>query len=319
VPSAAGRLIVLAATGAALLLPGQATAQPWVLPEGEGSVSILYHQVFVEDHLFSRGEPLDRGEIRSHVLTTDFEYGLTDRLSVRALLPYVASKYSGESPHGFPPGEAPHGFHQLDDETYNGGFQDVRVEARYGWREFPVVIAPFVGVAVPTHDYEFFAHSSIGPNLAELQLGTYVGGLRGPFSFHGRLSFGIYEQVAGRRRNRSNIDADIGWMPGRRVRLSIFQTVQVSHGGVHLHLEDVLNGTMANHDWWLHHDQLGRANLANVGSGASVRLTPAVTVHGSVQTTVAGKNAHAAKYAFTFGATWGFGTPYVHRSSTTGR
>lgn len=317
-PSVAGRLIVLAATGTALLLPVRASGQAWLLPKGEGSVSILYHHLFVEDHLFSRGERLDRGEIRSHVLTTDIEYGLTDRLSVRALLPYVASKYIGTSPHRFR-GEAPRDFHQLDDGTYNGGFQDVRVEARYGWREFPVAIAPFVGIAVPTHDYEFFAHSSIGPNLAELQLGTYVGGLRGPFSFQGRLSFGIYEQVAGRRRNRSNIDADVGWMPGRRVRLSIFQTAQVSHGGVHLHLEEVLNGTMANHDWWPHHDQLGRANLANVGSGVSVRLTPAVTVHGSVQTTLAGKNAHAAKYALTFGASWGFGTPYVHGSSTSRR
>ena len=168
------RIQYLATLGVLILLPATARAQAWVLPEGEGSVSILYHHIFVQDHVFSAGERHDVGHIRSQLLSADFEFGVTDRFSLRAVLPYVAARYTGGSAHVYR-GEAPPGFEKLDDGTYHGTIQDLRVEARYGAREFPVAIAPFIAVNIPTHDYEFFAHSAPGLNMAELQIGTYAG------------------------------------------------------------------------------------------------------------------------------------------------
>lgn len=301
------RRIIFASVGAFLLLPSTVRGQAWALPQGEGSFSVLYHHVHVVDHVFSRGERYDAGHIRSQVVTGDVEYGLTDRLSLRALLPFVATKYSGDRPHVFPPGQAPHGFHRLDDGTTHAAFQDFRVEARYGWREFPVAIAPFVAVAVPSHNYEVFAHSAVGLNMAELQVGTYAGVLRGPFAIQGRYALGLYEKVLGRRRNRSVIDAEIGWLARPKLRISVFQTAQISHGGAELPLQELLDRTISRHDWWPHHDQLARANSFNFGGGVSVRLTPSISVHGSAIRTLAGRNTHAAQYGVTAGTTWGFG------------
>lgn len=301
-------IFLIAALAAADLFPSAAHAQAWVLPDGEGSVSILYHHIFVEDHVFSKGERFDVGHIRTQLLSADVELGVTDRLSLRAVLPYVASRYTGGAAHVHR-GEPPAGFEMLDDGTYHGTIQDLRVEARYGAWEFPVAIAPFVGVNVPTHDYEFFAHSAPGLNMAELQLGTYAGVQRGPLSLQGRLSYGIYERVAGRRRKRTALDAEIAWLATRNVRLSAFQAAQFSHGGENLLLEEILNRTISAHDWWPHHDQIGRANTYNVGGGISLQITPAVAVHGSLLTTIAGKNTHAVQYGLTVGTTWGFGGP----------
>lgn len=303
-----GRRAIVVAALASLLFPSAARAQAWVLLKGEGAVSVIYHHVFVKDHVFSLGERFDVGHIRTQLLTADVEYGLTDRLTIRALVPYVAAKYSGDRPHVFG-ATPPRDFHRLDDGTTHGAFQDVRVEARYGWREFPVAVAPFVAVSVPTHDYEVFAHSAVGFNMVELQLGTHVGVLRGPFAIQGRYAFGFYERVIGRRRNRSVIDAEAGWLATRRLRLSVFQTTQISHGGVELSLDEVLNRTISRHDWWPYHDPLARANTFNLGGALSMRLTPSVSLHGSLLRTVAGRNTHAAKYGITAGTTWAFGTP----------
>ena len=308
------RILLTTALAAAIVLPATARAQAWVLPHGEGAVSILYHHVLVEDHVFSKGERYDVGHIRTHLLNADVEFGVTDRLSLRAMLPYVASRYTGASGHVHP-GEAPAGFEKLDDGTYHGTIQDLRLEARYGIRELPVAIAPFVGVNVPTHDYEFFAHSAPGLNLVELQIGTYAGVQRGPLSLQGRLSYGIYERVAGQRRTRTNLDAEIAWLATRNVRLSAFQAAQISHGGQDLLLDELLNRTISAHGWWPRHDQIARANSYNVGGGIAVQITPAVAVHGSLLTTVAGRNTHAAKYGLTLGTTWGFGGPRRRHAS----
>ena len=302
----ARRIAAAAALGAALLVPSAAGAQAWVPPEGQGSVSVLYHHLFVQDHLFSRGDRHDSGHIRTQVVTADLEYGLTDRFSLRALLPYVAAKYTGPRPHRHR-GEPPHGFRFLDDSTYHSAVQDFRLEGRYGALELPLAIAPFVAVSFPTHNYEFFAHSAIGLNMSELQIGTYVGALRESFSFQGRVSHGFYERVLGHRRRRSNIDAEIGWSAGRNVRLFAFQLAQISHGVFEIPFEQL--SALSAEEWWPHHDQLGRANLLNVGGGVSIRVTPSLALNGSLLTTAIGANTHAVKYGVTVGTTWAFGEP----------
>lgn len=297
------KALVVAAT---LLLPSRAHAQPWLPPEGTGAVSVVYHHVFVQDHLFAKGERFDVGHVRSQVALADLEFGVTDRVAIRAAIPYVATAYTGTRPHLYP-GTPPPDFHRLDDGTTHAAFQDFRVEARYGMREFPVAIAPFVMLSVPTHDYEVFAHSAIGLGLKELQLGTYAGVLRGRLSIQGRAAFGLMESVINRRRNRSVIDAEIGWEVRRNLRFMVFEAAQISHGGVELDLQGLLDRTIASHDWWPHHDQLARANSVNIGGGVGIRLMRNVAFQAALLHTVSGINGHAVKYGVTAGTTWGFG------------
>ena len=302
-------LVVLATIASIPLVAVNAQAQAWPLPEGTGSVSIIYHHVFVRDHLFAGGEPRDIGHIRSHVVTADVEYGISDRVSVRALLPYVAAKYRGSQGHGSP--SSPD-FHFIDDGAYHSGFQDVRAEVRYNGREFPVAITPFVAVGVPTHDYEFFAHSAIGLKMAELQIGSYLGGFVGRrVSVQGRVSYGIYERVAGHRRNRVNVDAEFTWTAGQRVQLFVFEAAQISHGGVELVYEEL--PIYRQQYWWPHHDRLGQAHFLNIGAGLALNVTPSLAVQASIARTVQGSNTHAASYGIAVGSTWGFSASARHR------
>ena len=303
----------LAALGSVLLMPSVVQAQAWPLPQGTGSVSTVYHQVFVRDHLFAGGERQDIGHIRSHVFGVDVDYGVSDRLSIRAALPYVAAKYEGSQGHGSP--SSAH-FHFIDDGTYHSAFQDLRAEVRYAVREFPVALAPLVAVTVPTHDYEFFAHSAVGLKMAELQLGSYLGVLIGRrTSVQSRFSYGIYERVAGRRRYRGNLDAEVAWLVARTVRLLVFQAGQFSHGGIEMPFDEI--PVLRQQYWWPHHDRLGQAHFLNVGAGVTFDLRRSVGVHASLARTVCGANTHAASYGVTLGASWAFSTggrPAPHHS-----
>jgi hypothetical protein len=305
-------IVILAALGFLLFCPTSASAQAWALPEGVGSVSIAYHHVYVKDHFFSSGDRHDVGHIRTHVMTADIEYGITDRVSLKGTLPFVSAKYVGSFPHRHIANEPPADFEQLDGHGYHSGLQDLRVEARYGAVEFPVALAPFVALSVPLQNYEVFAHSAIGLHMTELQVGTYAGGLIGPLSIHGRVTFGFYERVSGIRRNRSTFDTEFGFSPGRRLRLFAFQTSQISHGGVEIPFGDP---TTALEEWWPHHDQVNRANFMNLGGGASIGLSDSVSMQASILASVAGRNTHAARYGVTLATTWAFGTPRTHHPS----
>lgn len=306
------------ALGWILALPASSRAQSALPAQGEGTVGVIYSHLFVQDHIFAEGDHRDVGHIRSHVILADIEYGLTDRWAVRAHLPYVTAKYSGGFPHRHVHGPQPPGFVMLDDQTYHSALQDFGAEVRYGAMEFPVAIAPFIGVNIPTHDYEVFAHSAIGLNMVELQVGVHAGIARGPFSLEGRIAYGVHEKVLGVRRNRTALDAEIGWFATPSVRLFAFQASQISHGGFDIVFAD-LPATQFE-EWWPHHDQLGRANHLNVGGGTSVRVSHSMTLHGSVYRTATGINTHAAKYGLSMGASWGFGGPRpVHPSASVAR
>lgn len=282
-----------------LTTPASLHAQPWALPRGEGSVSVIYQHTYVPDHLFSGGLRLDVGHIRTQSMAIDVDYGLTDRVSLSARLPFIAAKYSGPFPHTH------HSGRTVDDGRYHAGLQDFRPDVRYNAMEFPVEVTPFVGLNVPSHDYEFFAHSAIGVRLREAQVGVHVGGVRAPFYVQGRYAYGISERLIGRRRHRSNIDAEVGWFIKPTVRVFAFQLGQITHGG--LEIRPGLAGLTAEEI--PHHDRLARANIVDVGGGVGVALTRSMDLTCGALRTVAGENIHPAQYAFSVGVSWSFGEP----------
>lgn len=280
-----------------LMVPASLQAQPWVLPQGEGSVSANYQHIAVRDHLFSGGLRRDVGHIRTHSLSIEIDYGMTDRVSLGAGLPFIRARYSGRSPHTHADGRT------VDDGSYHGGFQDLRLDARFRAMEFPVAVTPFAAFNVPTRDYEFFAHSAIGVGLREAQVGAYLGAARARFYVQGRYSFAVPERVVGRRRTRSNIDAEVGWLASPRVRVFAFQLRQISHDGVELSPGFPGLTDEEKH----HHDQLGRVRSVEAGGGVAVALTPSMDLVCGALTTLGGANTHAAQYALTVGASWSFG------------
>jgi hypothetical protein len=298
-------LLTSVALAPILLTPAPASAQAWLPAAGEGAVSVVYHHSFVRDHLFSLRDRRDVGHIRTHVQSIDVEYGLTNRLTVRAMVPLIITRYTGQNPHRYVVGTPPDDFHQLDDGTAHAGLQDFKAEIRYGLYEFPIAIAPFASVTLPTHDYEVFAHSAIGLNMRELQVGSYVGFVHRSLDVQARLAFGYLERVAGVRRNRSSVDLEAGWVISPRARLFAFGASHFSHGGFDIPFAEL--SRLVTEPWWPHHDQLARASYTNVGAGATFAVTRSMSLTMSASTTARGRNTHATKYGITAGVSYSFG------------
>jgi hypothetical protein len=88
-------------------------------------------------------------------------------------LPFIESKYTGP-PVYFVGGVETHPG-PLDDGTYHGAFQDLRVEVRRLFWAGPIPVAPFIGASFPTHDYETVGEAVPGRHRRDLQIGANVG------------------------------------------------------------------------------------------------------------------------------------------------
>lgn len=291
-------VVVVASVAIASLCARSASAQAWVPSKGEGSVSVLFQDLFVSDHFFGRGQRVDRGQIQSDGLLVDVTYGLTDKISFTLGVPLLRTRYAGGAPH--PTAQ--------DDGRAHSGFQDVRFSARYGLAQGPLTITPFVGINVPTHDYEYFAHASYGPRVRELEVGTYVGRVLSPALpnafVQARYSYSFAEKIVGIDHDRSNLDLEFGYFLTPTVRVFTLGSGHKTHGGI-----DVPDAgwRALPIEQGPHHDRIGRIDLLDVGGGVQVSLTKSLDVFGSYMKSLSGRNTHAVDRAITIGASWSFG------------
>ncbi len=274
-----------------------ARAQAWLPRKGEGSVSILFQNAFVVDHLFERSRQ-DVGHITSNSVLIDATYGLNDHVTITVSLPYIASKYDGARPHQLP----------IDDGSYHPTFQDLQFNVRYSLARKGIVITPFLGTVVPSHYYEYFAHSAVGLRLTELQVGTYVARVLDPILpgvfVSGRYAYGFREHVLDTPINRSLAEVEVGYFVRPSVRVFGLAAGQLTHGGVELPFGVPQAGLTP--EQWIHHDQIARNDMLNVGGAAAVSLTDSLELSGSLATTVTGRNGHALHHALALGVTWSF-------------
>ena len=291
-------VVIVASVAIAALSARSASAQAWVPFKGEGSVSVLFQDLFVKDHFFDRGQRADRGQIRSDNLLADVTYGLSDRISVTFAVPFIRSKYTGRAPH--PTAQ--------DDGAAHYGFQDFRFAVRYNVTRGPVIITPFVGTNVPSHGYEYFAHASYGPRVREIEVGTYVGRVLTPALpnafVQARYSYAFAEKIVGIDHDRSNLDIEFGYFVTPTVRVFTLGAGHKTHGGIDVteagwRALPVIQGP--------HHDRIGRIDLLDVAGGVQVSLTKSIDLFGSYMKSLAGRNTHALDRAVTIGASWSFG------------
>ena len=296
-----------------LAAPVSGLAQAWLPAKGEGSISIIFQDEAVRRHTFQNGERLDRGHIQSETMLVDATYGLTDKLTVSVTLPYVASKYTGDFPH-LSPFQA-----TIDTGAYHSTLQDFRFDVRYNVFKGPVVITPFIGTIVPSHDYVSFGHSAVGRDLREVQIGAYVARhfdavLPGVF-VQGRYSYGFTERALDISHNRSNMDLEVGYFVRPSFRVFGLAVGQVTHGGLDFptNFRDI-----ATPEQWFHHDQIGRDNRLNLGAGAALSLSESLDLFGSAIHTMAARNNHAIEYGLTLGVTYSFtkGAETILRNSS---
>jgi hypothetical protein len=290
----------IAASFLGLTAPKTTFAQAWLPGKDQGGFAISYKNLHIKYHTDLNGIKLDRGNIRTNIASADVDYGITRRWAVNVSLPYSTIKYVGGAPHV-------DAEHNLDDGQYHGAFQDFRFGVRHSLLRYtPVVVTPFVEAVVPSHDYVTFAHAAVGRNLKELLVGANIGWQGGDSFlsnayFQSRISYGFVEKVLGRSHNRTNIDTEFTYFLTPRLAVSNFVSYAKHHGGLDF---DSTKGTPAQ-QWTpeeiLHHDELTRADMADVGVGAAFRLSGTTSVYASALRTVYSINAHPLNSALVIG------------------
>ena len=145
--------------------PVSVYSQAWTPARGELDLALSYQNVYIKDHTFSDGARFDDGRIYQHAMIMDVGYGITDRLALRVALPYIAGRYDGPTPH-----QSIEGGH-----FYHSTFQDFNVDLRYRMTSGRFVVTPSFGAIVPSHQYQYFAHSSVGRDLREFRPGINLG------------------------------------------------------------------------------------------------------------------------------------------------
>jgi hypothetical protein len=310
--------ISLLALTVSLLFCANSFAQAWLPPAGEAFISISYGNAFVTRHYI--GTPTDpgdsvatdRGHVRSQKVGADLGYAITDRFLVVAGLPYVYAKW-----YPFEGLGRPHDS-RVDNNDYHGTFQDYRFGAFYQVLREPLVLTPFVGAVIPSHDYKYFAHSAVGRNLHEYLFGVDFGSridriLPGSY-IEGRYSYAFVERVLDTHHDRSDGVLEVGYFLTPSLGVRLMTSGFYTHGGlVFKQPADFGTPLDASNPIYLHHDQIGHDSALSVGGGLSYALTGSVDVYGTYLRQVAGHGGHRIDHGINFGVSWGFSPQRVVR------
>jgi len=230
--SAFGIFVFAAASNA-----GNALAQASVEPRGFGSVSLSFLAINHSGPILTNGtlDSVYPGTSVNRDIDFEVNYGVTDRLTLSAGIPFVSSKYT--DPGGPPPGSK---LNSVDEcRCWNSGFQDFRFKARYNVTGHPhsaLLITPSVFVGVPSHAYEYQGEAVFGRRLKELQLGIDVrrriDAISQNFYIQGNYTYAFVERVLDIPNNRSNSKLGGVFLLTERLSLEGRLTWQHSHGGL---------------------------------------------------------------------------------------
>jgi len=277
------------------------SAQAWGPEKGEGTFSTAFDYINFAGHFQSDGSRTPQAASKSRSFLFQFEYGVTDRFTITTSLPLVSARYSGNDPspstlqmlfnqvlQSVGPGFYNHGF--LDDTHYHTAVQDFRFNARYRLVSRPVVITPFIGSVLPSHDYAYVGESAPGRNLKEFQFGTDVARRLNPFLrrgyVDGQIALAIPEAALNIRTTRTNASMEIGYLLNRRVAFRGIADWQHTFYGLHFPAD------LTTPEIILTHERLLKANYWHIGGGVSYALTPKIDLSADIVTFVSGSDTH---------------------------
>ncbi len=275
-------------------------ARAQALSRGEGTISQTYQSEFGGDHLDSFGKVDNFGPMRVTVLSMGIMYGVTDRLTVGAEIPYVFSKFTST------PGRVltAHDLEaKLDDGRYHGTFQDFRGSIRYQVVRDALRLTPFFEVVVPMRDYETFGHAASGRHLREYSIGTNATRLLD--SIHAYIDvqpvYARVQSLSGLNLDHANADLEVGYFLTPRVTIRGFGGVQKTRGGVEA-------PTPPSSPFFEIHDRALRTHYTRAGAGVILPVASNTDVSASYITILSAKNSHAFS-TLSIGINWTFQTP----------
>lgn len=286
-----------------LLATASASAQAWVPGAGEGSVTVAFQVIDNTGHILTDGSTIPGGQSQNASVYVEFDYAITDRVSLSAAVPYVFAKFLGPPPPNVPvqPGDAC--------RCWQHGWQDFGFTGRFNLLNGSAAVTPSLSYGVPSHEYGYVGEAVVGRHLRELRLavdaGIHLDAISPRLALQGRYSYAWVERVLDVPNNRSNLAAEVIFVVSER--LSIQGTVlrQVTHGGLRAGVlpppppDGIPWGEITTPDLLREHDRLLRDNNWRLGAGLSYGL-PLVELFASYLEFVSGSDTHAGR-AFTGG------------------
>lgn len=283
-----------------------AAAQAFTPPQGLGALTLSWQYIDNTGHRLTDGYFVARGQSVSNSLALDVEYGVTERLSVSAGIPYVWAKYTGALP-------ALSGLAADACQCWQSGFQDFSFGLRRRFGTETWAVTPLARYGQPSHDYPYRGETGLGRNLTEFQLGVSAGVRLSGWASRANLAAGYTYAFVERALDdisvdRSNAYGEIGYSVNRRLYLRAAGLWQRTHGGLRLGSDTgvpfPLPGELNTPERRAAGDQLRRVNYSHVAAGLAVDAGP-VDVFASFTKYVSGTDTHNGK-AFTVGTTWYF-------------
>ncbi len=149
--------------------------------------------------------------------------------------------------------------------------------------------------------------------------------------FQTQYSYAVVQNTLGVHPNRSRVNAEFGYFLTKRLSLSAFESLQITHSGLHFPVDfpcrPPQQTTACNNltdqaraaalVLWHHHDQITRLNFLNLGLGATFAVTESVEFFTSALTNVWGENIMALNRGLAFGVSWNFRTRRFVRQALT--
>ena len=292
-PRSISQLILLAV----VLAPAAAFAQAWLPDKGTLNTSTLYNNVLYTEHWTATGDTGAPINVRAETLAFLASYGITDRVMVSGVLPYIRTRYKGSPSHGGAPGI------EVDDGSWHGYLTDLRLGVHYQLLEKPFALAPFIAYVTPVSDYPTFGHAAPGRHLNELILGFSAGKSLDPWIRRSyaqlRYSYGFVEEVQNVKHDRSNVNLELGTFFTPRWNVSLYGAWQWTIGGIDA-------PTPPSSPYFRVHDQLANDEFFNAGFGTGFSLTPELTAFATYMHGFEGKNGHKVDQSITIGISYGY-------------
>jgi hypothetical protein len=315
------RLVNAAAAASCVLLsPRAASAQAFVPPAGDVSVTFSYQNLLAIGHLDLNGERMEGDSgydpTQGHGFVTDVEFGVSDRLTISGSIPYLASRYEGAHPH-IVGGVGP--IQEWDDGEYHSTFQDFRIGIRYNVVRRPIAATPFFEFVVPSHHYPSNAHAAVGKDLRAYIVGGAAGGFLDAWLprlyFHTVVSHAWVQEAVELRPNRSRVEGELGYFITPRLSVRFLESCQFTHDGIDLlsftpMTQGIIHSTgepIAG-DYRRNHDRLQRSNYLTFGGGVAFAVNDSLGVIVEAARMAWGENVHPLR-AITVGVNVRLRTP----------
>jgi hypothetical protein len=304
--------------------PDAASAQAFVPPAGDVSLTFSYQNLLATGHLDLNGDRMegDSGHdpTQGHGVVIDAEFGVNDRLAVSGSIPFITSRYEGTHPHlvrGIGPPQ------EWDDGEYHATFQDFRIGVRYNVVRRPVAATPFFEFVLPSHHYPSNAHAAVGKDLRAYIVGGAVGGFLDAWLprmyFHTVASHAWVQEAVGLRPNRSRVEGELGYFITPRLSVRFLESYQFTHDGIDLisftpMTQGIVHSTgepIAG-EYRANHDRLQRSNYLTFGGGVAFALNDSLGIVVDFAKMAWGENVHPLR-AITVGVNTRFHTPRAAR------